>query len=256
MQEKDVPSLDERNFAETVNKQDCIVMYYNSGPNEEDAEARGTYGMSAQRLGDEWMLALRAFQQKHMIPLRLYKVNWKDFSSESLGTIRVHTESILKKPESPSFVAYRDGGGTRFAVRGPARPDQKARFVNEMMANFVVAVKTEQGELLWQGWEIPDTKIKYINVVDARKDEMVFNGVKENVQVVTNRSVVYNGYSCSYESIYSGSRVLLGISESCGKKGTVRYFDYEKSGKMRYRLRGPAAGANATSGQQPALPAR
>jgi hypothetical protein len=253
LSEKEVPSLAESDLSAIVKKEDCIVMYYSSDKSENDAEARRTYGISAQRLADEWMRSLLVFQRQEALTLKLYKVNWKGMSPETVMRIRRDTGSLYKAPESPSFVSYIDAGTGIFAIPGPARPDRLSWFVNEMLAHSIATLKTAKGEFMrGPGWLFTDTKAKYISLVGVRKG--ILPGSDQDVRIVDYASTVFNGYACTYESFYSRSGGMLGIIESCGKSGRVGYFDRDRAGRMQYRVRYRTE--ETTSGTQQALPAK
>lgn len=255
--EQEVPSLSENNLFEQVKKEDCIVMFYSSERSEYDAEAKKTYAMSGQRLGDEWMRSLLAFQRQEALTLRLYKVNWRGMSPETIGRIRTDTGSLYKLPESPSFVSYIDRATAVFAVRGPARPDRQSWFVNEMLAHTIATIRTAKGEFMrGPGWRFTDTKARFINLVGMRKGTRTLNGSDQEVQILDYESTLFNGQSCAYESLYSRSGAMLGIIESCGKDGGIGYFDHDRTGKMQYRVKYPPGGENATSGKRPVSPVK
>lgn len=242
---KEVPSLEEHDFGDAVKRDDCIVMYYNSDFRQDDEAAKKTYGLTAQRLGDDWMRGLLAFQRQEGLSLKLYKVDWKGFSADSIDTIRSDTGSLYRRPESPSYVAYIDGGTRKFAIRGPARPDMQAWFVNEMLSHSIAVVKTDKGEFMrGRGWLITDTNAKYINLTGMRRERMELNGVSENVQIITYESSPYNGISCSYEGMFAGQGKLIGMNETCGQNPKTGYFDFDRTGKMQYRVRSAGPGGS------------
>lgn len=245
LSEKDVPSLQERDFADVAKRDDCVIMYYNSDSRQDDDAAKKTYGKTAQLLGDDWMAGLLAFQRQEGLSLKLYKVDWKGFSAESIDKVRIDTGSLYRKPESPSYVAYIDGGAKKFAVRGPARPDMSAWFVNEMLAHAIAVIKMDKGEFMrGRGWLITDTKAKYVNLTGMRKERIEVNGVSENVQIISYESSPYNGISCNYEGVFSGQGKLIGMNETCGKNPKTGYFDFDRTGKMQYRVRSSGTGTS------------
>ena len=121
-----------------------------------------------------------------------------------------------------------------------------AWFVNEMLAHTIAVIKMDKGEFMrGRGWLITDTKAKYVNLTGMRKERIELNGVSENVQIISYESLPYNGISCSYEGIFSGQGKLIGMNETCGKNPKTGYFDFDRTGKMQYRVRSSGTGSNA-----------
>ncbi len=257
LSEQDVPSLADAAIARTIRKADCIVMYYTSERSDNDAEARKVYGSSGQRLADDWMRALLAFQRQEALNVTLYKVNWRGMSRDTIDRIRIDSGSLYPVPESPVFVSYIDGGTGRFSIPGPARPDRLTWFVNEMLSHTIATVRTAKGELMrGPGWLFPDTRAKYIGLVGMRKGALPVGGNDQELQIVDYESLFFAGERCSYESFYSRAGTLVGIIESCGKTPRTGYFDLDRTGRMQYRVLFRSDGSPVTFGKQPAAPAK
>lgn len=251
LSEQDIPSLSEADLSAAVRKNDCIVMYYTSAESDNDAEAQRVFGSSGQRLADGWMRALLAFQRQEALNIKLYKVNWQGMTQDTIGRIRREAGSLYRKPESPTFVSYINGGTGIYAIPGPARPDRMSWFVNEMLAHTIAPVRTARGEYMrGPGWMYTDTKAKYIGLVDMRKGALPVGGSDQEVQILSYESALFNGNRCSYESFYSRSGTMLGIIEACGKEDRTGYFDLDAAGKMQYRVRFRRDGSAVTSGTQ------
>jgi hypothetical protein len=110
-------------------------------------------------------------------------------------------------------------------------------FVHEVMGHFIYAVRTDKGDYLRGGWMFTDTNATFISLTDARKESREFNGRTETVQVINFVSRPYEGFACEYERIYSSDGRLLASIENYGKNGKFGYFDYDRTGKMQYRVK-------------------
>jgi hypothetical protein len=257
LSEQDVPSLAQADIPGAIKRSDCVIMYYTSDRSENDADARKVYGQSGQRLADEWMRALLAFQRQEALNVKLYKVNWKGMSPDTINRIRFDAGSLYPAPESPTFISYIDGGAGKFAIPGPARPDRLSWFVNEMLSHTIATVRTPRGEFMrGPGWSYTDTKARYIGLIGMRKGPLPVPGGEQEVQVLSYESSLFNGSQCSYESFYSRTGALIGIVEACAKDAGTGYFDLDRSGRLQYRVRFRQDGSLPTSGTQPASPAK
>jgi hypothetical protein len=105
------------------------------------------------------------------------------------------------------------------------------------MGHFIYAARTEKGDYLPGGWTFIDTNANFISLIDSRKEDREFNNRTETVRVVKFASRPYDGFACVYERIYSSDGRLLASIENYGKYGKFGYFDYDRTGKMQYRVK-------------------
>ena len=235
--EKEAPTLSEDRFAGVIRNEHCIILYYDSAVESRDDEAWNQFKATPQQLADRLMKAMIAMADRVQASGRFYKVNCKGFSSDSIARILSDTATIQKRPESPSIVTYVLNRPIAYRFRGTARPDMMPWFVHEIMGYFIYAVKTDKGDYLRGGWTFTDTSASFISLTDARKESREFNGRTEPVQVFNFASRPYEGFACEYERIYSSDGRLLASIENYGKNGKFGYFDYDRTGKMQYRVR-------------------
>lgn len=235
LSEKEAASLSEGNFAETIKKGNCIVMYYRS-----DDAVKQLEGMTPLQWGDFWMRGMIEFRDRLGSSIKFYKVNWRSFSPESMSRIRSDLGTTAKYPDSPTFAVYTRYNTKPSRVRGPGRPDMYPRVIHDLMDDFTPIVNKEKAEFLFTGWLITDTQSERINVVRERKEDILFNGKSESVQVLNFRSRSEGGFACSYERIYAKDGKLIGSIEDYGPYGRYGYFDYDRTGRFQYRVRYPA----------------
>ena len=164
-------------------------------------------------------------------------MNCKGFSPESIARILSDTATDRKRPESPSIVTYVLNRPIAYRFRGIARPDMLPWLVHEVMGHFLYAARTDKGDYLPGGWTFTDTNATFISLIDARKEDREFNGRTETVRVVTFASRTYEGFACEYERIYASDGRLLASIENYGQNGKFGYFDYDRTGKMQYRVK-------------------
>lgn len=235
--EKEAPALSEDRFAGVIKNEHCFVLYYDAAVESTDDEAGKQFGATPQQLADRLMKSMIAMTDRIQSSGRFYKVNFRGFSSDSLAGILSDTATDQKRPESPSIVAYVLNRPIAYRFRGTARPDMLPWLVHEIIGHFIHAAKTSKGEYLYDGWTFTDTNANFISLVDSRKESMEFNGRTETVQVVTFASRPYDGFACVYERISSSDGRLLASIENYGKNGKFGYFDYDRTGKMQYRVK-------------------
>ena len=235
--EQEVPTLREYNFLDIVKHEKCVVMFYNPESSDNVAVTKKRYEVTPLQLGDKLMRGLMAMREKTGSSVKLYRVNWKDFTASSIERIRFDLESVYKQPESPSFAAFTRDGKMIFKARGISRPDVLAWLVNEMMDDYMPSIPSDKGEYLRAGWMTTDTTGKFVNLVNLRNEERSFNGKLERVRINSFKSDDFGDYSCTYEQIYLTNGRLIGSIESCGPYGTVGYYDYDGTGKMQYRVK-------------------
>jgi hypothetical protein len=193
--------------------------------------------MAPVQIGDLLMRTMIAFRDRTASSIKFYKVNWKNFPEDAMVKIRFDVASVYKRPENPSFAAYSGKGGVTAQVKGASRPDTLTWSVNDMLDELVPSVKSGKGEYLYAGWAITDTAAKYINLADMRKESMDLNGKTETVNITTYKSLGYDDLQCTYERVYAANNKLIGSIESCGAYGKVGYFDYDRMGRMQYRVK-------------------
>ena len=235
LSEKEAASLTEDNFAETIKKGNCIVMYYRS-----DDAVKQSEGMTPLQWGDFWMRGMIEFRGRLGSEVKFYKVNWRGFSPGSMSRIRSELTTTAQNPDNPMFAVYTRFNSKPSRVRGLGRPDMYPWVIHDIMDDFMPIAKKEKGDYLFTGWLITDTQSERINVVNERKEEITFNGRTESVQVLNYRSQPRGGFACSYERIYAKDGKLIGSIEDYGPYGRYGYFDYDRSGRFQYRVRYPA----------------
>jgi hypothetical protein len=236
LSEKEASLLTESQFADAVKKGNCIVMYYTS----DERSAGGAGSMTPVQQGDQWMRAMIAFRDRLGAAIRFYRVNWKGFSQESIVRIKSDLATTAAYPASPTFAVYTKYDAKPARVRAAGRPDMYAWFIHDVMDDFMPISKRDKGEFLFTGWLVTDVQSEHINVVNERKEEIVFGGKPENVQIVSFVSLSRDGFGCTYEKIYTRDGRLLGSIEDYGPYGTFGYFDYDRTGKFQYRVTYPA----------------
>lgn len=235
--EKEAPTLSENRFTGVIRNEHCIILYYGSAVENKDDEAWSQFKETPQQLADRLMKAMSAMADRIQSSCRFYKVNCKGFSSDSIARILSDTATVQKRPETPSIVTYGMNRPIAYRFRGTARPDMMPWFVHEIMGYFIYAVKTDKGDYLRGGWMFTDTSASFISLTAAGKENREFNGRTETVQVFNFVSRPYEGLACAYERIYSSDGRLLASIENYGKNGKFGYFDYDRTGKMQYRVK-------------------
>ncbi len=235
--EEEAPLLSEDRLAGVINKEHCIILYYNSALDLKDEAAKSEFGATRQELADQLMRSMIALADRVQAPIRFYRVNWKDFRPKTMERIRSDAGTLQQQPESPAIVTYVLNGPIAHRFSGTARPDMLPWFVHEVMDYFIHAIKTPKGEYLRGGWTYTDTNASFTILTDVQKETREFNGMAETVQVVSHVSRRYEGFACAYEHIYTSDGRLLGSIEDYGKYGKFGYFDFDRAGKLQYRVR-------------------
>jgi hypothetical protein len=189
-------------------------------------------------MADKLMRAMIALRDRAVSSVKFYKVSWKSFSPAGIDKVRFDTGSVYKKPENYSIAAYGRSGKITFQVHGMTRPDLLAWYTNEIIDEFVPSIKSPQDEYLRVGWAFSDMNAKYFHLADVRRETRDLNGRAEDLQINSYKSQPSaDDQSCAYEQYYARDNKLIGSVEDCGRYGKVGYFDYDRVGKMQYRVK-------------------
>jgi hypothetical protein len=229
-------TIAENEFERTLRGADCIVLYDNDSLSHDDEELQRVYGADAHGAAAKELGRLAGLVARTGLPVEVYRISWREFSDDHMQRIRADIASALDGTTPPTvFVLYRNGKPLK--VKLPVRPDAEAAFVHKILEDFLPQVKKEGADYLEAGWLVTDVKKPYIHLVGERKATVPTPAGKQQVQIVTYTSALYQGDSSTFERIFLPNGRLLGSIESCGKYGKAGYFDYDSAGKMQYRVK-------------------
>jgi hypothetical protein len=234
----EVPLIQESDLDQTVKFGLCVVLFVNTDLHDRnDQNMKSMYGTTLLQFTDQLMREIMVFKERIASSVKVYKVNWKLWSSDPGSQIRFAAGPFPLDPKNPVFVTYDVNGTVATRINGPMRPDALTWLVHGVMEYYIHSLKTGKGEFLRVGWLITDTNLPFINLVNVRKEDFKFNGRTEQVQINTYVSTPYEGESYQFERMYAQDGRLLGSVESYGPHGKFGYFDYDRTGKFQYRVR-------------------